>query len=197
MKRPDLTLFAVIFSAASALASALLSFVSLYATLSKPRLGIDFWSGPKGKALPRSFAPDSDERFYIRLKNEGGNWFGPLSPRNPSITHLMVLIYFPNDFEPQQIWRYEDPTMRDTTVFRASPSGVLGSMRYMAVPAMWNVRPPTISMLSYQEHVIIVVRAHTPLRPGKYIFKIQAASDEGGLGLFSLPVVITGGGGTS
>lgn len=74
-------------------------------------------------------------------------------------------------------------------VFQASPSGKFKGMKYIAVPSAYKVRPPAISILSYEEDVLCKVKLNVPhnSRITEYVH-VQMTSREGDLGVHELVI---------
>ncbi|ODS33486.1 MAG: hypothetical protein SCARUB_01394 [Candidatus Scalindua rubra] len=155
--------------------------------VSMPSVIVRFWDGNKTSEEITLSPGDHELCFLFRnLGDESGyqKW-------KPAATMLTVFIYFPESFTIKEAIRYEAPAVKTEEVFQASPSGKFKGMKYIAVPSSYEVRPPAISILSYEEDVLCKVKINIP-DTGKITedIYIQMTSREGDLGVHELVINI-------
>lgn len=170
------------------LATFLVAFLTLYRLTARPRVRLYFWDQITNKYSKEVTLPTGNATLQFLFHNQGDL----LRLFKPAATILTAFIYFPESFEIIEARRYEAPMVKSNEVFRASPSGKFAKMRYIAVPSVYEVRPPAISILSYDEDVICEVDIRIPDEVGKRQEAIfcQIASREGDLRVHKLTVRI-------
>lgn len=169
-----------------AAATFLVAFLTLYRMVSKPRVRVYFWDQSTNKRL-KEIILTAGEMVTLRLlfRNEGDL----LRLWKPAATMLTAFIYFPENFKIKEARRYEAQDVKSNKVFQASPSGRFARRKYIAVPSAYpEIRPPAISIVSYDEDVICEVditipRAEAGKRDNIYC---QVSSREGDLGVQKL-----------
>lgn len=174
-----------------ALATFIAAFATLYVMLSKPLVKVSFWDG-KAPSRETTLPFGQETNLSFLFQNEGERlWRLKLQERallKPAATMLTAFIYFPDNFELKEVWRYETEE-KISGFFKASPSGRFENRKYVAVPSVYKeVRPPAISILSHGEDVICVVKVMTPVHPTSDKIFVQMVSREGDLGVHELRV---------
>jgi hypothetical protein len=155
---------------------------------SKPRVRVYFWDQITNECSKKVVLRPGITTLGFLFRNEGDF----LRLRNPAATMLTAFLYFPKDFEIIEARRFETPLTRSRDYFLASPSGRFAGMKYIAVPSVYEIKPPAISILSYKEDVICEVDIRVPNAVVNKKFEIycQITSREGDLGVHTLNVEI-------
>lgn len=182
----DAATTAAVFAAVFAAAALVISTVTLYVMITKPRMEVRFLGDSNELSETMSLQAGKLATLQLSLHNVGGWQSG-----KRAATAVSAFVYFHTEIQIKEVRRYEEGSTRGSRVFSASPSGRFANMKYVAVPSVYGVEPPSVSIISYDEAVVCEIDVVAPVTAGNYPVIVQMASREGGLGLHGLEINVT------
>lgn len=166
--------------------SLIVASMSLYRAVAKPRVKVYFWDQVTNRLHKKIAVTPGDKTFRFVFRNYGDI----LRLWKPAATQLTVFVYLPEEFQIKAARRFETPevSLRQDEIYSASPSGIFAGRKYFAVPSVYQIRPPAISIVSYREDVICEADITIPGSSRKWEIYFQMSSREGGLRVRKLSI---------
>ena len=155
----------------------IVSSLNLWLGIAKPQIRVRFWNPETGQPSEEITAQTGEKTtLEFLFENTGGHF----PAREIAATKLTVHIYFSEEITFTRIARFEREKAMEEHSFKASPHGKFKGMQYVAVPSVYDIKPPAISILSFKEVVSCKMGITFP-SDNKWPFHCQIISEEGNL----------------